>query len=86
MITKETLENFISKNAKAYAKPVDRQEIVRFNYHEGANSIAPVVLLLAEALEDCTGGDMASDGGIYKAEIARKALAKAEEMLGGKDE
>jgi len=29
-----------------------------------------------EALENCTGGDLASGEGIYKAEIAREALAK----------
>lgn len=35
------------------------------------------------ALEDCTGGDLASGEGIYKAEVARIALAKAEALLVG---
>jgi hypothetical protein len=34
----------------------------------------PTVKGLVEALEKCTGGDLASGDGIYKAEIAREAL------------
>lgn len=36
------------------------------------------------ALEACTGGDLASGEGIYKAEIAREAQQKIESLLGEK--
>jgi hypothetical protein len=34
------------------------------------------------ALEDCTGGDLVSGEGIYKAEVAREALQKIKSVMG----
>jgi len=37
-----------------------------------------------DALENCAGGDLASGEGIYKAEVAREAIARIGEILGRK--
>lgn len=39
-----------------------------------------IVKVLREGLEDCTGGDLASGEGIYKAEVALQALKRAEDI------
>lgn len=90
MTLSEKLDKFVKRGAEEYANIVnnerdpDRFLLTTENiYENGANSLKPIVLKLIEALESCTGGDLASGEGIYKAEIARKALAEVERMIGG---
>lgn len=61
----------------------------RVAFEDGYNSreaMAEVLKIYKEALENCTGGDLSSGEGIYKAEIAREALAKAQKILDGSNE
>lgn len=53
------------------------------NFKAGASLLAPALIEALGALENCTGGDLASGEGIYKAEIANQALQRIKELLGG---
>jgi len=72
-----------------YLAEVEARAVARGNGHdeydrwlcEVALDITKLTALVREmrgALEACTGGDLASGEGIYKAEVAREALAKCD--------
>lgn len=43
--------------------------------------LCQAVRVMREALENCTGGDLASGEGIYKAEVAREAIATVDKLF-----